>query len=344
MASILLTGGAGYIGTHVLVELLQAGHRVQVLDNLSNSSATALQAIQQLTGQPVPLHVGDVQDRALLRRIFTAEPVDQVIHLAGVKAVGESVVVPLKYFENNVAGSLALLQEMERAGVRSLVFSSTATVYGIPQRCPLDESAPVGQVTNPYARSKWMVEQMLTDLVAADPRWRVAVLRYFNPVGAHASGLIGENPRGIPNNLMPWLMDVAAGIRPALQIYGGDYPTPDGTGVRDYLHVMDLAEGHLAAMNYLQQVTGLHVWNLGTGRGHSVLEVLRAFEGILGRAIPHQITARRPGDIATCYADPGKARQELGWQARRTLDDMLRDGWRWQRNSGRGQGGDGQSP
>lgn len=336
MASILLTGGAGYIGTHVLFELLQAGHVVQVLDNLSNSTAAAVQRVGQLTGKTVPLHVGDVQDRALLQRIFSAGTVDQVLHLAGVKAVGESVAQPLKYFENNVAGSLALLQAMEQAGVRSLVFSSTATVYGTPQCCPLDESAPVGQVTNPYARSKWMVEQMLGDLAASDPRWRIAVLRYFNPVGAHESGLLGENPQGMPNNLVPYLMDVAAGIRPALQVYGGDYPTPDGTGVRDYLHVMDLAAGHLAALRYLQQASGLHVWNLGTGQGHSVLEVVRTLEAILGRAIPHRIAPRRPGDIATCYANPGKARRELDWSARRTLEDMLRDAWRWQQNSGRG--------
>lgn len=329
MANVLVTGGAGYIGTHVLLELLKAGHNAVVIDNLSNATAAALKTVEHLSNRPVPLYVGDVQDRALLSRIFATHAVDQVIHLAGVKAVGESVAVPLKYFDNNVAGSLALVQEMAEAGVFTLVFSSTATVYGTPDHCPLSESAPVGNVTSPYARSKRMVEEILQDLVTADPRWRVGVLRYFNPVGAHESGTMGESPKGIPNNLMPYLMDVAAGVRPALQVFGNDYPTPDGTGVRDYLHVMDLAEGHLAALEYLSQTSGLHVWNLGTGRGHSVLEVLRACEAVIGRNIPFEVVARRSGDVAAYYADPTKASTELGWRARRTLMDMARDAWRW---------------
>lgn len=333
MARVLITGGAGYIGTHLLVELLRAKHEVLVIDNLSNATEHAVRQVEKISGRPVSLYIGDVQDRALLKHVLTTNPVEHVIHLAGVKAVGESVAQPLKYFENNVTGSIALLQEMAHAGVFSLVFSSTATVYGIPSRCPVSETAPVGQVTSPYARSKLMVEDMLADLVAAEPRWRVAILRYFNPVGAHESGMIGESPRGIPNNLMPYLMEVAAGIRPCLQVYGIDYPTPDGTGVRDYLHVMDLVAGHLAAMDFLERKPGLHVWNLGTGAGHSVLDVLRALEEILGRAVPYKIVGQRLGDIAECYADPTKAEAELGWKARRALPDMVRDAWRWQQNN-----------
>lgn len=329
MANVLVTGGVGYIGTHVLLELLKAGHRAVVIDNLSNATAAALKQVEQLSHRTVPLYVGDVQDRQLLGRIFATHAFDHVIHLAGVKAVGESAAVPLKYFDNNVTGSLALVQEMAEAGVFSLVFSSSATVYGMPDYCPLSESSPAGKVFSPYARSKYMVEEILRDLVAADPRWRVGVLRYFNPVGAHESGMMGESPKGIPNNLMPYLMEVAAGVRPVLQVFGNDYPTADGTGVRDYLHVMDLAEGHLAALEYLSQTSGLHVWNLGTGRGHSVLEVLQACEAVIGRNIPYEIVARRSGDVAEYYADPTKASTELGWRARRTLMDMARDAWRW---------------
>ncbi|TDO10659.1 UDP-glucose 4-epimerase GalE [Halomonas ventosae] len=330
MATVLVTGGAGYIGTHLLVVLQQAGHHVLVLDNFSNAAEVALDRVTAITGQPVTAWRADVRDRRMLRDLFGKHTVDHVIHLAGLKAVGESVTTPLTYIDNNVGGSVALLEEMARAGVRSLVFSSTATVYGEAVASPVGECAPTGGVTSPYARSKLMVEDVLADVAAADPRWQIAVLRYFNPVGAHPSGCIGEDPLGTPNNLMPILSQVAVGRRSSLAIYGNDYPTRDGTGVRDYLHVMDLAEGHLRAMEHMTGRPGWRVWNLGTGRGASVLEVLREYEAVLGRSIPHRFVARRPGDIAEYYADPGKAQRELGWQATRTLTDMVRDAWQWQ--------------
>ncbi|MGV1045277.1 UDP-glucose 4-epimerase GalE [Limnohabitans sp.] len=330
MSSILVTGGAGYIGSHTTLALLQAGHDVVVLDNLCNSSAESLKRVAQLAGR-VPVFVqGDIRDRAVLDRLFAEHAVDAVLHFAGLKAVGESVAQPLRYYDNNVHGSQVLLQACADAGVFNFVFSSSATVYGEPAQMPISEACPVGQPTNPYGRSKLMVEDMLRDVAASDPRWRIAILRYFNPVGAHESGLIGEDPNGIPNNLLPYIAQVAVGKLPQLAVFGNDYSTPDGTGVRDYIHVVDLAEGHLRALEALQTRTGAHVWNLGTGQGYSVLDMVRAFESASGKPVPYRVAPRRPGDIATCYADPAKAERELGWKARRDLDEMMRDAWRWQ--------------
>jgi UDP-glucose 4-epimerase len=326
---ILVTGGAGYIGAHTTLALLQAGHEVVVLDNLSNSSAESLRRVARIAGRAPVFVQGDVRDRALLDRLLGDHAVGAVLHFAGLKAVGESVSLPLDYYDNNVAGTLTLCQAMAAAGVWQLVFSSSATVYGDPAQVPIHEQMPTGP-TNPYGRTKWMVEHLLHDLAASDPRWSVAVLRYFNPVGAHASGLIGEDPRGTPNNLLPYVAQVAVGRRAELAVFGADYPTPDGTGVRDYIHVVDLAAGHLQAMQALQGRTGLHTWNLGTGQGYSVLEVVRAFEQASGRAVPYRLAPRRPGDVATCYADASKAARELGWRAGRGLDEMMRDTWRWQ--------------
>lgn len=327
---ILLTGGAGYIGSHTTLALLQAGYDVVVLDNLCNSSAESLKRIAQLAGREPAFVEGDIRDRAVLDRLFAEHSVDAVLHFAGLKAVGESVVQPLRYYDNNVHGSQVLLQACADAGVFNVVFSSSATVYGEPAQMPISEACPVGQPTNPYGRSKLMVEDMLRDVAASDPRWRIAILRYFNPVGAHESGLIGEDPNGIPNNLLPYIAQVAVGKLPELAVFGNDYPTPDGTGVRDYIHVVDLAEGHLRALEALQTRTGAHVWNLGTGQGYSVLDMVRAFEAASGKPVPYRVAPRRPGDIATCYADPAKAERELGWKARRGLDEMMRDAWRWQ--------------
>jgi len=328
--TILVTGGAGYIGSHTTLVLLQAGFEVVVLDNLCNASDESLKRVEQLAGRAPVFVNGDIRDRALLDRLFAEHPVDAVLHFAGLKAVGESVAQPLRYYDNNVGGTVTLCQAMAAAGVFTLVFSSSATVYGDPATVPITEDQPVGRTTNPYGRSKFMLEQVLGDLAAADPRWRVALLRYFNPVGAHESGLIGEDPNGIPNNLLPYIAQVAVGKLPELAVFGNDYPTPDGTGVRDYIHVVDLAEGHLRALEALQTRTGAHVWNLGTGHGCSVLEMVRAFEAASGRPVPYRVEPRRAGDIATCYADPAKAERELGWKARRGLDDMMRDTWRWQ--------------
>lgn len=328
--NILLTGGAGYIGSHVLLRCLEKGHAVVVLDDFSNSSPEALNRVQALTGRSITLHRGDVRDEGLLRRILADADFDAVLHFAGLKAVGESVVKPVHYYDVNVGGSLALARTMAEAGVFRLVFSSTASVYGDQARMPLTEDSPVGRPASPYGRSKMMVEQALADLCAADPRWSVAVLRYFNPIGAHPSGRIGEDPLGEPANLAPFLMQVAAGRRPELAVFGDDYPTPDGTGVRDYIHVMDLADGHLAALGELLGRTGAHVWNLGTGRGHSVLEVIAAFERATGRRLPHRIAPRRPGDTAQCWADASRAARDLGWTAERGLEEMLADHWRWQ--------------
>lgn len=331
--SILVTGGAGYIGSHTVLALLQAGYEVVVLDNLCNSSAESLKRVAQLAGRVPAFVEGDIRDRAVLDRLFAEHAVDAVLHFAGLKAVGESVAQPLRYYDNNVHGSQVLLQACADAGVFNLVFSSSATVYGEPAQMPISEACPVGQPTNPYGRSKLMVEDMLRDVAASDPRWRIAILRYFNPVGAHESGLIGEDPNGIPNNLLPFIAQVAVGKLPELAVFGNDYPTPDGTGVRDYIHVVDLAEGHLCALRALEALqsrTGAHVWNLGTGQGYSVLEMVRAFEAASGKPVPYRVAPRRPGDIATCYADPAKAERELGWKARRGLDEMMRDAWRWQ--------------
>ena len=326
---ILVTGGAGYIGSHTVVELLAAGHELLILDNFSNSSPKVLDRIEQISGQRPLLVEGDIRDRPLLARLFTEHSLQAVIHFAGLKAVGESVEQPLRYYDNNVIGSLHLFEAMAAAGVFNLVFSSSATVYGDPHAVPIDESFPL-RATNPYGRSKLIIEDMLRDIGRADPRWRVALLRYFNPVGAHASGLIGEDPRGIPNNLMPYVSQVAVGRRGELGIFGGDYPTPDGTGVRDYIHVVDLARGHLAALNRLDQLAGVAPINLGTGRGYSVLEVVAAFEQASGRPVPYRLGDRRPGDVAACYADPRRAQELLGWSAERDLAMMCADSWRWQ--------------
>ncbi len=327
---ILVTGGAGYIGSHTAVALLQSGLDVVILDNLSNSSAESLSRVAKIAGRSTTFIQGDIRDRALLDFLFAEHAIDAVLHFAGLKAVGESVTQALRYYDNNVHGSQVLLQAMADAGVFSFVFSSSATVYGDPAQMPISETCPVGEPTNPYGRSKLMVEDMLRDLAASDPRWRIAILRYFNPVGAHESGLIGEDPNGIPNNLLPYIAQVAVGKLPELAVFGNDYSTHDGTGVRDYIHVVDLAEGHLLALDALEMRTGAHVWNLGTGQGYSVLDMVRAFEAASGRPVPYRISPRRPGDIATCYSDPSKAERELGWKAKRCLPEMMRDAWRWQ--------------
>lgn len=336
MSNILLTGGAGYIGSHVLLCCLKAGLSVAVLDNFSNSSPEAVARVEALTGRRVTVHRGDIRDASLLRCILSNSGFDTVLHFAGLKAVGESVTIPLDYYDVNLCGSVILARAMAEAGVFRLVFSSTASVYGEQAGAPLTEASALGQVSSPYGRSKRMVEQVFEDLCASDPRWGVAILRYFNPVGAHPSGRIGEDPRGEPANLVPYAMQVAVGRRPVLSVFGDDYPTPDGTGVRDYIHVMDLAEGHLAAMEYLARQPSYQVWNLGTGQGHSVLEVIRGLERVTGRALPWRIARRRPGDTAKCWADPGRAAADLGWRATRDLHDMLADHWRWQEQNPEG--------
>jgi UDP-glucose 4-epimerase len=328
--SVLVTGGAGYIGSHTTLELLASGNEVVVLDNLCNSSPESLARVELITGRTCSLIKGDIRDRALLDRIFAEHRFDATLHFAGLKAVGESVREPARYYDNNVGGTVTLCQAMASAGVFTLVFSSSATVYGDPTEVPIREDQPRGEPTNPYGRSKLMVEQVLADLAISDPRWRIALLRYFNPVGAHESGLIGEDPHGIPNNLLPYIAQVAIGKRPRLAIFGNDYPTHDGTGVRDYIHVVDLALGHLKALDALAARSGAHIWNLGTGEGYSVFEMVRAFEAASRRPIPYEIVARRPGDIARCYAAPEKAERELGWKASRGLPQMMRDTWRWQ--------------
>ena len=327
---ILVTGGAGYVGLHTCVELLNAGYEVVVLDNLSNASPESLQRVQRITGRELGFVEGDVRDRALLDRLFAEQTFAAVLHFAGLKVVGESVAKPLSYYDNNVHGSLVLLQAMAAAGVFRFVFSSSAAVYGEPEQMPISERCPLGVPTNPYGRSKLMIEQVLADLVRSDERWQVGVLRYFNPVGAHESGLIGEDPNDIPNNLLPYISQVAIGKLERLSVFGSDYPTPDGTDVRDYIHVVDLAAGHLAALDFIRARNGVQVWNLGTGNGYSVLEMVAAFERASGRPVPYQLVERRPGDIAVCYADPSKAREELGWVAQRGLEQMMVDAWRWQ--------------
>ena len=326
---ILVTGGTGYIGSHTVVELLAAGKDVLILDNYANSSPKVLERIAKICGRAPAFREGDIRDVDGLRALFAAHRIEAVIHFAGLKAVGESVEQPLTYYDNNVNGTLCLLQAMRQAGVRRLVFSSSATVYGDPHRVPIREDFPL-QATNPYGRSKLMVEEMLRDLQRAEADWQIAILRYFNPVGAHPSGLIGENPNGIPNNLMPFVAQVAVGKRAQLSVFGNDYPTPDGTGVRDYIHVVDLAQGHLAALAALARSGQSLTVNLGTGQGYSVLDMVRAFEAASGRPVPYQIVARRAGDIATCYADPQLAGELLGWQARRGIGEMCADAWRWQ--------------
>ena len=332
--NILLTGGTGYIGSHTAVALAEAGHRVVLFDNFCNSLPDVAQRLHTLTGQAMPLVEGDVRHTGLLTHTLQAHRIDAVIHFAGLKAVGESVAQPLSYYANNVQGSISLLQAMQAAAVNTLVFSSSATVYGNPKYLPLDESHPTA-ATNPYGRSKLHIEEMLRDQCRADPAWRVLSLRYFNPVGAHSSGLIGDNPRGVPNNLMPYLSRVAAGELPHVNVFGNDYPTPDGTGVRDYIHVADLAAGHLAALAHLAQHPGFDAINLGTGQGYSVLQMIEAVAAASGRPVPHRIVPRRAGDIAACYAAADKAARLLGWRATCTLQDMCRDTWHWQTRGAR---------
>lgn len=326
---ILVTGGAGYIGSHTVVELLARGESVLILDNLCNSSVQVLDRIEQIAGCRPGFIKADLRDRTALDAVFAAHEISAVVHFAGLKAVGESVAMPLHYYENNVAGTLNLVQSMSAAGVRRLVFSSSATVYGDPHAVPIREDFPL-HATNPYGRTKLFIEEILRDLLVADPAWRIAILRYFNPVGAHPSGLIGESPNGIPNNLMPFVAQVAVGRRAELSVFGSDYPTPDGTGVRDYIHVVDLALGHLASLDALSRSPGALTVNLGTGRGYSVLEMVAAFEKASGRAVPYRLVDRRPGDVASCYADPELATGLLGWRASRGIDEMCTDTWRWQ--------------
>lgn len=329
---VLLTGGTGYIGSHTAVALVQAGHEVLLYDNLCNSKASVVDRLEQILGLRPAFVQGDIRDSALLESTMREHGIEAVVHFAGLKAVGESVAQPINYYANNVQGTVNLLQAMQAAGVKTLVFSSSATVYGDPQYLPLDEAHPTS-ATNPYGRSKLHIEEILRDVAASDASWRFACLRYFNPVGAHESGLIGEDPKGIPNNLMPFIAKVATGELPELGIFGNDYNTPDGTGVRDYIHVVDLADGHLKALEFLQKQTGWHAINLGTGQGYSVLDMLQAFEKASGQRIAHSFKPRRPGDIASCYAQTEKARQVLGWQARREQNAMCADTWNWQQNA-----------
>jgi UDP-glucose 4-epimerase len=326
---ILVTGGLGYIGSHTCVELLNAGHEVVVIDNLCNASASVQKQIEKITGKTIDFAEVDIRDRASVERVFSSHDIGAVIHFAGLKAVGESVAQPLRYYDNNVSGSVVLFETMSKFGVKTMVFSSSATVYGDPASVPIREDFPLS-ATNPYGRSKLMIEEILRDLHKAEPDWRIALLRYFNPVGAHESGLIGEEPNGIPNNLVPYIAQVATGKREKLSVYGGDYPTPDGTGMRDYIHVVDLALGHVSTLEKLSKGPGVVTYNLGTGRGNSVLEMVRAFEQASGREIPYQIVDRRPGDIAKCFADPSLAREELGWTAERDINQMCADVWRYQ--------------
>lgn len=328
--SILVTGGAGYIGSHTCVELLNAGYEVVVIDNLYNSSAEALRRVEQITKKTVKFYEGDLLNRVDVEKVFEQESIDSVIHFAGLKAVGESVEKPLEYYYNNITGTLILCDVMRQHECKSIVFSSSATVYGDPAFVPITEECPKGKITNPYGQTKRMLEQILTDLYVGDHEWKVILLRYFNPVGAHKSGLIGEDPKGIPNNLVPYIAQVAVGKREKLGVFGNDYPTPDGTGVRDYIHVADLAAGHVKAIEKLNSLEGVEVYNLGTGRGYSVLEVLHAYEKVCKKTLPYEIKARRPGDISTCYADSSKAERELGWKARYGIEEMCEDSYRWQ--------------
>ncbi len=333
---VLITGGMGYIGSHTCVEMIEAGMTPIIIDNLCNAKAEVLNRIEQITGVKPLFLQGDIRDEAFLDSLFAAHDIHSVIHFAGLKAVGESVAKPLEYYDNNVNGSLVLARAMRKAGVKRLVFSSSATVYGDPQQVPITESSPVGETTNPYGTSKFMVEQCLTDLVHAEPDWSVTLLRYFNPVGAHPSGLMGEDPQGIPNNLMPFIAQVAVGRREKLAVFGDDYSTKDGTGVRDYIHVMDLASGHIAALKGVGEKAGLHVFNLGTGQGSSVLEMVQAFSQACGKPVAYEICPRRPGDIAECWASTEKAERELGWKATRSVAEMTADTWRWQSNNPQG--------
>ena len=325
---VLLTGGAGYIGSHTVVEMHDAGHDVVVVDNFSNSSPRSMERVAKIIGKMPPVYEADVADEAALDRIFSEHKIDAVVHFAGLKAVGESVSKPLEYYQNNLGSTLSLLRAMKRADVRKLIFSSSATVYGTPESCPISEDAPTGNCSNPYGWTKYMIEQILKDYAKANPEMQIILLRYFNPVGAHKSGMIGESPNGIPNNLMPYVTQVAVGKLKQLSVYGNDYPTHDGTGVRDFIHVVDLARGHVAALGY--DKNGVGIFNLGTGTGYSVLDMVNTFSRTNGVEVPYRIVDRRPGDIAACYASPDKAASELGWRATHTLEDMVRDSWRWQ--------------
>lgn len=333
---ILVTGGTGYIGSHTCVELLNAGYEVVVMDNLCNSSEEALEAVEEITGKKLKFYETDMLDKDGLEEIFQKESIDAVIHFAGLKAVGESVEKPLEYYYNNLSGTLTLCDAMRRHGVKDMVFSSSATVYGDPAFVPITEECPKGQITNPYGQTKGMLEQILTDIHVSDPQWNVVLLRYFNPIGAHPSGKIGEDPKGIPNNLLPYIAQVAVGKLEKLGVFGDDYDTPDGTGVRDYIHVTDLALGHVKAIEKLKDKEGVSVYNLGTGKGYSVLEVLHAFEKACKKTLPYEIKPRRAGDIAVCYADASKAQRELGWSAARGIEEMCADSWRWQSNNPNG--------
>lgn len=327
---ILVTGGAGYIGSHTCVALLQDGYEVVILDNLYNSSQAAVTRVEQISGQKITFYEGDLLDSEFVERVFANEKIDAVIHFAGLKAVGESVQKPLEYYHNNITGTLILCDAMRRHGCKRMVFSSSATVYGDPQIIPIPESCPKGEITNPYGQTKSMLEQILIDLQISDPEWKVVILRYFNPIGAHPSGLIGEDPKGIPNNLLPYIAQVAVGKLDCLGVFGDDYDTPDGTGVRDYIHVDDLAVGHVKALAKMAVSSGVNIYNLGTGIGYSVLDVVKAFEKACQKKIPYQIKERRAGDIAVCYADPAKAKTELGWSAQKGIEEMCVDSWRWQ--------------
>lgn len=336
--NILVTGGAGYIGSHTCVELLESGYEVVVVDNLCNSNPKSLKRVRELTGKSVKFYEGDVRDEELLRKIFAENEIAAVIHFAGLKAVGESVAQPWRYYDNNLNSTLVLTKVMGEAGCKNIIFSSSATVYSGDNEMPLRETSRTGNCTNPYGWTKYMTEQILSGMAKADPQWSIVLLRYFNPVGAHKSGTMGEDPRGIPNNLMPFITQVAVGRREKLSVFGNDYDTPDGTGVRDYIHVVDLAKGHVAAIRYAVENHGCEVFNLGTGVGYSVLDMVKAFETANGVKIPYAIVDRRPGDLATCYADPAKSREVLGWKAEKTLEDMCRDSWNWQKNNPMGYG------
>ena len=335
---ILVTGGAGYIGSHTCVELLKEGYDVTIVDNLYNASEKAVERVERITGKKVTFYKEDICSRTAMEQIFEREAVDAVIHFAGYKAVGESVAKPVEYYQNNLVGTLTLCDVMRKHGVKNIIFSSSATVYGDPAEIPITENCPKGTCTNPYGWTKWMLEQGLTDIQTADPEWNVILLRYFNPIGAHKSGLIGEDPKGIPNNLLPYVAQVAIGKLKCLGVFGNDYDTPDGTGVRDYIHVVDLARGHVKAVQKLAAREGVSIYNLGTGKGYSVLDVVHAFEKACGHEIPYEIKPRRAGDIAACYCDPRKAREELGWEAAYGIEEMCEDSWRWQTQNPDGYG------
>ena len=336
--NILVTGGAGYIGSHTIIELLKTGHSVIVVDNLVNSSQESIRRVEQITGSHIPFYIVDIRDRVGLNIILKNHAIDCCIHFAGLKAVGESVQFPWEYYENNINGTLVLLDVLRKHGCKNIIFSSSATVYGDPQQIPITEGCPKGTCTNPYGWTKWMIEQVLKDMHIADKEWNIVLLRYFNPIGAHESGLIGEDPNGIPNNLMPYITQVAIGKLEKLHIFGNDYDTPDGTGVRDYIHVVDLARGHVAALKAIEKKCGIKVYNLGTGHGYSVFDIVNAFEEVNGVKIPYQIVPRRPGDIGTCYSAPEKAMEELGWQAMFGIKEMVRDSWNWQKKNPNGYG------